>query len=128
MNNEKANIRLCIISYRLDLHLEVASDLNTLFCNNGITGVDTFALEDERDNAKFMYSAGVLILDNNALNEKQIEAANQFSEKKPLFILNIGDKDNKTLEKLKYERVDNLYPYDKRALEPIFQEIYQKYS
>jgi hypothetical protein len=129
MDKEKEAIRVCIISYRLDLHSEIAIKINDLCVQKGITEVITIALDNEKHSTiKYEYGAGVLILDNNVLNEKQIKSVNQFSEKRPLFVLNIGDQNNKCLDQIKYERIDNLNPYDSISLETLFLEILHKYS
>jgi hypothetical protein len=60
-----------------------------------------------------MYSAGILVLDNEDINENSIKLLNNFAEKLPLFIVNIGDSNNKTLSKIRNEKIINLrYPYD----------------
>jgi hypothetical protein len=124
---EWRNIKVWIISFRLNdsLHTEIATQIENLLYQERISSI--IALINERNiNMRYMYNAGVFILDDNDVNEDNIKLLNQFAEKLPLFIINIGDTNNRTLLKIKNERVVNLsYPYDR--LRSIFFDVLNEY-
>jgi hypothetical protein len=125
---EWRNIKILIISYRLNdyLHTEIATKIENLLYKERISS--NIVLIDEKNfNMRHMFSAGVLILDNYGINEDYIKVLNKFAEDRLLFILNIGDINNKAILEIKHEKIINLsQPYDN--LQVIITDILNEYS
>jgi hypothetical protein len=125
---EWKNINLLIISYRLNdpIHEEIATKINNICYKERISS-SIFMIDKKNINMRLMFSAGVLILDNNELKEEYIEALNYFAEKRPLFILNIGDANNKTLANINNEKIIN-FSYPDNDLNTVFSNIIKEYT
>jgi len=124
---EWRNIKILIISYRLNdyLHTDIATKIENLLYKERISS--SIVLIDEKNiNMRYMFSAGVVILDNYGINENYIKVLNKFAENRLLFILNIGDINNKAIPEIKYEKVINLsQPYNN--LQEIITDILNEY-
>jgi hypothetical protein len=124
---EWRNMRVWIISFRLNdpRHIEIATKIENTLYQERISSV--IAIINERTiNMRHMYSAGVLIFDNEDINEDRLNLLNKFAEKLPLFIVSIGESNNKSLPKIRNEKIINLnYPYDN--LQVILSDILTEY-
>jgi len=124
---EWRNIKAWIISFRLNdsLHTEIATKIEHLLYQERISSI--IALINEKNiNMRYMYNAGVLIIDDNVINEDSIKLLNKFAEKRPLFIINIGDINNRVLLEIRNEKVVNIsYPYDN--LQVILSDVLNEY-
>jgi hypothetical protein len=122
------NIKICIISYKLNdpLHAEIATEVEQLYYQKRISSVICALIREGQLIIRHMYNISILILDDQDINGEYIKLLNQFSEKRPLFILNIGKRDNKCIQQIEYKNIFKLnYPNN---LQQILFEILDIYS
>jgi hypothetical protein len=120
---EWRNIKICIISYRLNdsLHTEIAMEAERLCYLERVSSIIIALIRKTDISIRYMYNVGILILDDQGINEEYIELLNQFAERCQLFIFKIGDKNNECIHKINYKNIFNLnFPYN---LQSILSEI-----
>jgi len=125
---EWRNIRVCIVSYRLNdpAHVEISTKTENLLYNERISSV-TVALVKSSKMMGSMYSAGILILDNQEVADEHIEILNEFSVKRPLFVLKMGNEINQCVDRIKHEKLFLLNsPYESN-LKAIFSKVFEEY-
>jgi hypothetical protein len=125
---EWQDIRVCIISYRLNdpFHTEITTKLEKLLYDERISSA-IVALVKSNKTMGYIYSAGVLILDDLEITDENIKILNEFSDKRPLFILKIGNEANECIKQIKYEKLIRLnIPYES-DLKSIFLMLYEDY-
>lgn len=125
---EWRNIRVCIISYRLGdpSHIEIATKIGNLLYDERISSV-TVALVKNNKTMAYMYSAGVLVLDDQEMADEHIKILNEFSGKRPLFIVKTGSETNQYVDKISYEKLYLLnHPYESN-IKSIFSGIFEEY-
>jgi hypothetical protein len=83
-------IHVVITSFKLgkDEHTLVATEIQKALWKRQIKS-SIHILDDRRKSASLFYSAGVLLVDNEGVDSAYIEAVTQFSQKRPLFRINI---------------------------------------
>jgi hypothetical protein len=125
---EWQDIKVCIISYRLKdpVHVEITTQIGKILYEERISSVIVALVK--KNIMGYMYSAGVLILDNHKIEDEHIKILNEFSNKRPLFILEIGNEKNECIKQIKYEKLIHLdTPYES-SIKSIFSMIYEEYD
>jgi hypothetical protein len=126
---EWRNIRVCIISYRLDdpSHFEIATKIESLLYDERISSVAIALVKSNKKTVYMMYSAGVLILNNQEIADEHIEIINEFSNKRPLFIVKTGNETNQCVNKIKHEKLFCLNSPYESDLKSFFSRVFEEY-
>lgn len=90
--SQYSGINILIVSYQLGdcVHNKVAQDIQESLWLHQIKSA-IHILNDHFLRGMYLYSAAVLIVDNEEINDKHIESLKKFSDKKPLFKINISN-------------------------------------
>lgn len=87
-----SGVNVLIVSYQLgdSVHHKVTQDIQESLWSHQIKSA-IHVLDDHSIRGMHLYSAAVLVVDDKEINDKHIESLIKFSDKKPLFKINISN-------------------------------------
>jgi hypothetical protein len=124
---EWRKIAICIISYQLNnkKHTEIATEIeNVCFAERISTSIIRIIGENIKS-AKLLFSAGILILDEDVIDNEHITLLNDFSKKRPLFGVNIG-KEIKSFCEINFTKIYTIS--DCKEIKNIFMNVIKNYG
>jgi hypothetical protein len=125
---EWRKIVIGIVSYQLDnsKHIEIATEIERLCIKERISTSTVMIMERNLNSAKLLFSAGVLIIDKKDIEDKYIEILNDFSKRRPLFVINIDRKTEVFFNKINFTKLFHIN--NVKQLEEIYENIAKEYK